>query len=321
MVNLQIQVTPFAIENGRYTRLFFKEGDWTIEKNSRLYSYICLHPIRCWMYPYQDRIFNWKGFLPNIVKELNDSSYRFEFIGTIDDYNYFKREIEHQSMWNQFCNDRFEVLYKKHIQILELSIKMKKIIQEVCDNSIIPKPELKKLNYIRKILTSGTFNAELVELQRNADIILFNLIQKEYTKLHIGDSFYKYTPYFIVAPCYNGRQSIYTAISFLNNMNSTQQHNTSIFLYFLNSSAIPTGEYVDQWYLTLRENGISVKTIKVFKTKDILDQYLNSEDGFQDLKELMIVNAIDIVREGIEHGDVSEEAMNDFSEFKTMLFK
>lgn len=175
MVNVEIRVTPFALDSNRYTTIIVdKHSEWLSGSNSKFFSYVIQKPIRRWMCPYRERVFVWPGFLPALVKEINEDTYCFQFSGTEEDYSFFEREIRYQAEHTIFDRLKIDVNLKENIDVVRISIDIQNLLKELYDNSTISRTQKHQLRYIRKQLHSPDF--EIIANEETC-ISQFSMIQ------------------------------------------------------------------------------------------------------------------------------------------------
>lgn len=319
MVSVEIRVTPFAVERNRYTTIIVdNDYKWLSGSNSKFFSYVIKKPMRRWMCPYRERVFVWPGFLPALMKEVNEDAYSFQFSGTKEDYAFFEREIRYQEKNLAIEELKIDVSLKENMDIARISDGMKGILNELHDNSTISKTQRQQLKYVRKQLNpSGAgimVNEEISDAQFSmlkvwpkdsglSDMILNPVIPVVFIFLIRDDMDMERLP---------------DIISYLKSLGYAQSEHT--YLYFYGTICTKESGWHTKLTDVLRKNHIYVKKIETFASKMQIRQYMEKDISQILFWEQNVGHAIQIIEDSISGNNASEDAIQGYRDFRNQIF-
>lgn len=321
MVNVEIQVTPFALNGGIYTVISVDEcNEWLSGRSSKFNSYVIQKPISKWMCPYRERVFAWHGFLPSFVNEIYDDKYSFWFSGTMTDYFFFEREIYYQAKHMISQPIQVDVNLKNCLDMCRISKELETILKELYYNSTISKMQKHQIRYLRRWLNS--VNAEITKLDA-LSTLSYSVIKAQPEGVDVSDADLR--P--IIPEAYVFLASdkdeykhewIFDAISCLKKFKPGQLDHTHIFAWTILDSQ--ENNVFEKLIDECRKNNISIKDIKVFASESQIKKYMNKEMGQYVFQEQNVNNAVNIIEDSIIHDNASEEVICGYRKFQNMIF-
>jgi len=319
MVNVEIRVTPFALDRGRYTTIIVDQhNEWLSGNNSKFFSYVIQKPIRRWMCPYRERVFVWHGFLPALMKEINEDAYSFQFSGTQEDYAFFERELRYQAEHSALERLKIDVSLKENIDMARISDDIQSILRELYDNSTISKTQKRQLRYIRKQLKPSGFG---IMMNEEPCTSTFSMIQVRPEDTDLSDVVLKSVSpvvYIFLMRADIDMACLPEVISYLKKLDYEQLDHTYIYLY--GSSCIVESGWFTRLTNTLRKNGIYVKGIKTFESVLQIQEYLSKDIGRSIFWEQNVNDAIHMIEDSILHNNASEDVVHGYQNFRNSVF-
>lgn len=92
MKTIDLYVFPFGRKDGMKTRLLI-DGMEINSPNNKLTQFVVKQPMSRWLKTYRKKLFVWRGFLYELVTDLNDADYVINFFGRKTDFEQFSKEV------------------------------------------------------------------------------------------------------------------------------------------------------------------------------------------------------------------------------------